>query len=126
MIEGQADIRFYLVWGLAFVGTEAKTRTPVVIKALADPSAAVRRKAAYALGRIDADPDTVVPGMVEALGDTDTDVRDAIAASLPKMSKVAVPVLIKALTSEKKDLRHMAIKILGADRRLTPHPRFRS
>ena len=109
-----ADVRFYAIWGLAFVGTPAKSATPTVLKALGDPSAPVRRKAAYALGRIDADPDEVVAAMVEALGDSDADVRDAVAESLPKMSKVAVPVLTKALKSEKKELRQMAIRILGA------------
>ncbi len=112
-IEGQADVRFYLVWGLGFVGTEAKSATPIVVKALADPSAAVRRKAAFTLGRIDADPDAVVDAMVAALADTDNDVRDAAAASLPKMSKAAVPVLIKAIQGEKKDVRKMAMKVLG-------------
>ena len=109
-----ADVRFYAIWGLAFVGTPAKSATPTVLKALGDPSAPVRRKAAYALGRIDADPDEVVAAMVEALGDSDADVRDAVAESLPKMSKVAVPVLTKALKSDKKELRQMAIRILGA------------
>jgi HEAT repeat protein len=113
-IEGYADIRFYMVWGLAFVGPPAKSATPVVIKALADPSAAVRRKAAYALGRIDADPDQVVVPLVAALGDADTDVREAAAAVLPKMSKVAVPVMIEALKGDNKNLLVMAMKILGA------------
>jgi HEAT repeat protein len=108
-----ADVRFYVVWGLAFVGADAKIATPTVVKALSDPSAQVRRKAAYALGKIDADPDTVVGAMVGALGDNDADVRDAVAASLPALSKVAVPVLTKALTGDKKELRPLAIKILG-------------
>ena len=108
-----ADVRFYAIWGLAFVGPSAKSAMPIVVKALADPSAQVRRKAAFALARIDADPDAVVEGLVAALSDTDTDVRDAVASALPKMSKAAVPVLIKALRDDKKELRPMAIKILG-------------
>ena len=112
-IEGYADVRFYLTWGLAFVGAPAKSATPVVIKALADPAPQVRRKAAYALGRIDADPDTVAPALVGALGDADADVREACAASLPKMSKAAVPVLLKALKGDQKSLWTMSMKILG-------------
>ena len=112
-IEGHADVRFYLTWGLAFVGPPAKSATPVVIKALADPSPQVRRKAAYALGRLDADPDTVAPALVAALADSDADVRAACAASLPKMSKAAVPVLLKALKGDQKGLWIMSMKILG-------------
>jgi HEAT repeat protein len=112
-IEGQADIRFYLVWGLAFVGPPAKSATPEILKALADPSPAVRRKAAYALGRIDADPEAVVESMVAAMADKDNDVRQAIAEALPKMPAAAVPALNKALKENNKDLVPMAIHILG-------------
>ena len=108
-----AAVRFYAIWGLAFVGPPAKSATPIVVKALADASADVRRKAAYALGRIDADADQVAPALVNALGDSDADVRQTAATSLPKMSKTAVPLLIAALKSDKQGLQHMAIKILG-------------
>src|SRR6516162_5257513 len=110
-IEGYADSRFYLVWGLAFVGPPAKSATPVVLKALADPSAPVRRKAAYTLGRIDADPDAVVEALVAALADND--VREAAAEALPKMPKAAVPVLIKALKVGNEGTLPMVIKTLG-------------
>jgi HEAT repeat protein len=113
-IEGYADIRFYLVWGLAFIGPPAQSATPVVVKALADPSAAVRRKAAYTLGRIDPDPDAVVHALVAALGDADADVRDTSAASLQKIPKAAVPAMTKALKTENKNLLTMAMRILGA------------
>jgi HEAT repeat protein len=112
-IEAQADIRFYLTWGLAFVGPQAKDATPVVIKALSDPTAQVRRKAAYTLGRIDPDPITVAPALVAALADADNDVREACAGALPKMSKAAVPELIKALKGDQKGLWILSMKILG-------------
>jgi len=112
-IEGSASTRFYTVWSLAFIGAPAKNSTPAVVKALGDPAADVRRKAAFALGRIDADPEAVVDVLVNALGDADNDVRQTAAQSLPKMSKVAVPVLIKSLKSDKADLKAMAITILG-------------
>jgi HEAT repeat protein len=112
-IEGYADRRFYLVWGLAFVGPPAKSATPVILKALADPAAAVRRKAAYTLGRIDADPDSVVEALVAALADKDNDVREAAAEALPKMPKAAVPVLNKALKEGNEEALPMVMKTLG-------------
>ena len=112
-IEGTAATRFYAVWSLAFIGAPAKNATATVLKALSDPANDVRRKAAYTLGRIDAEPDQVVHALVNALGDSDNDVRQTAAGSLPKMSKAAVPVLTKALSADKAELRSMAIKILG-------------
>lgn len=109
----EVGVRFYSVWSLAFIGTPAKTATPAVVKAMSDPSADVRRKAAYALGRIDADPTAVVDVLVSALADGDNDVRQTAASSLPKMSKTAVPVLMKAIKGDKADLKAMAVKILG-------------
>ena len=111
--SSDSAVRFYAIWGLAFVGPPAKSATLIVLKALTDTAPDVRRKAAYTLGRIDADPEKVAPALVNALGDSDADVRQTAAASLPKMSKTAVPILIDALKSDKKDLQHMAIKILG-------------
>jgi HEAT repeat protein len=108
-----ADVRFYAVWGLAFVGPPAKSATPLVVKAMSDPSAQVRRKAAYALGRIDADPDKVVGALVSALGDADDDVRQSAQGAIPMLGKVAVPHLIEAMKSEKSAVRLGAIKTLG-------------
>lgn len=111
-IDNTASMRFYTVWSLAFIGAPAKSATDNVVKAMGDPAMDVRRKAAYTLGRIDAEPNKVVNVLVTALGDADTDVRQMAAQSLPKMSKVAVPVLIHAL-SDKSDIKLMAIKVLG-------------
>ncbi len=112
-IRGSAGTRYYLVWSLAFNGPAAKSATPTVLKALNDPSADVRRKAAYTLGIIDAEPALVVDALVQALGDSDNDVREMAKEALPKMSKAAVPVLMKALKSDKSDFKAMAIQILG-------------
>jgi len=112
-IKGTSSTRYYTVWTLAFIGAPAKKATPEVLQALKDSSADVRRKAAYVLGRIDADPKNVVGALVAALGDPDNDVRQTAAESLPRMSNLAVPVLIQVLQGEKADLKVMAIQILG-------------
>ena len=101
------------MWSLGFIGAPAKSATPLVLKRLSDPAADVRRKAAYTLGRIDANPATVVDALVAALADADNDVRQTAAESLPKMSKAAVPALIQALQGNKADLKPIAIRILG-------------
>ncbi|MBM3992649.1 MAG: hypothetical protein FJ303_00605 [Planctomycetes bacterium] len=107
------DVRFYAIWGLAFIGPDAKSATSTVVMGLGDISAAVRRKAAYALGKIDADADAVVGPLVKALGDKDNDVREAAAEALPRMAKAAVPVLTDALKGTNKELLGQAMKILG-------------
>src|SRR4029077_13080396 len=63
-----ADVRFYAVWALAFAGPAAKNSAPAVVKALTDYSAQVRRKAAFALGRIDPERELVVAALVGTLG----------------------------------------------------------
>lgn len=107
------DVRFYAVWALAFVGPPATGATPVVVEALTDKSAQVRRKAAYALGRIDADPKLAVGPLIAALEDSNEDVRQAALAVLPKMGEAAVPPLLQAVKGDKAALRLMAVKALG-------------
>ncbi len=109
-----ADIRFYAIWGLAFVGPPARSAAPTVVKALSDASAQVRRKAAYALGRIDTEPKLVVAALVTALADPDADVRQAVEQALPKLGKAAVPALVTALHNDKPGQRRQAIHMLGA------------
>src|SRR5262249_1559604 len=91
----------------------AKEATPIVVKALADQSAQVRRKAAYALGRIDPEPEKVVPALVAALEDTDEDVRQAVAGTLPKMGKAPPPPPIEGMKGTKAKLRDTAIATVG-------------
>lgn len=108
------SVRFYAVWSLGLIGPKAAETLPAVIKAMAeDKSADVRRKAAFALGTMDSDGQIVVGPLVTALGDSDADVRQSAATALPKISKAAVPVLIKALKSDKQVLRAMAMQTLG-------------
>jgi HEAT repeat protein len=106
--------RFYAIWGLAFIGAPAKSAAPIVLKAMNDPAPDVRRKAAYTLVLIQADPDATVAALVHALGDKDNDVRQTAIETLPKLGSAAVPVLLKALRSEKDSLKPIAITLLGA------------
>jgi len=101
------------VWGLAFVGAPAKGATPAVVLALSDTSAQVRRKAAYAVGRIDPDPALAVNALVTRLADREEDVRQAAAETLPKMGDAAVPALIRMLYNDKPNHADVAVRLLG-------------
>ena len=117
-IEGYADLRYYLVWGIAFVGPSAKDATPLVASCSRTRRRRSRRKAAFALGRIDADASKVTPILVAALADADNDVRDACALTLTKkMSKEAVPILIRTLKGDQADLWKMSMKVFGPSAR---------
>jgi HEAT repeat protein len=109
-----ADVRFYAVWAIAFIGPPVQSATPVVLRALGDTSAQVRRKAAYALGRINANPKLAVGPLVTALADPDTDVVQAVQDALPTMGKAATPLLVKILRSDNPTPRLRAIQTLGA------------
>lgn len=108
-------VRFYAVWALAFVGPPAKSADQAIAERLrGDASAEVRRKAAYALGRINADPDSVVADLIGALNDASEEVRQAASESLPKMGPAAVTPLRKALQDPSEKMRDTAARTLGA------------
>src|SRR5206468_7689419 len=96
-----------------FVGPAEKSAAPVVLKALGDPAPQVRRKAAFALRRVDPDPEAVVGPLVAALADKDGDVGQAVGAALTTFGKAAVPALVKAMQSDQADQCNRAIKALG-------------
>ena len=72
----------------------------------------MRRKAAYALGRIDADPDATATALIAILTDTNADVRSAAQSSLAGLGSAAAPKLI-ALLSDKAAVRDSAIAALA-------------
>ena len=63
------NMRFYAVWTLGTIGPEAKSLAPTMIKLLADKNIDVRRKAAFAPGRMAGDPDATIAALVGAFQD---------------------------------------------------------
>lgn len=108
-----ADIRFYALSALGWAGPAATAMTPQIIKALADKNEQVRRKAAYALGRVAPDPQTAISSLVASFEDAEADVRTAAAEAISRLGGQAVPALLKALGSDKENVRQQAASALG-------------
>jgi hypothetical protein len=75
-------------------------------------------RAAEALVRQRIGDPQAVPALIQALGDSDSDVRRAAAEALGKLGDPqAVPALIQALGDSEWDVRRAAAEALGATRR---------
>src|SRR5207253_3303550 len=99
-------------------GPDAKNTAPRVIRALADKDESVRRKAAYALGRIAPDAKTAVGPLIQAFADSNGDVRQAAAEAVAKFGADAVPALVEALRDDSVSVRREAARAvanIGAD-----------
>ena len=84
--------------GLGLIGEPAKAAVPVLIQALGDSQAIVRRHAAYALGEIGEPAKEAILALIEALKDEDKFVRLQAALALKRLG---MPEALKAI--EKKD-----------------------
>src|SRR5204863_2191385 len=80
-----------------WIGADAKATSPKVIAAMEDKSPAVRRKAAYALGRISPNPKDALSALLKALDDANHDVRMTAADAVAAFGADAVPGIIKIL-----------------------------
>src|SRR5205807_844892 len=80
-----------------------------------------RRKAANALGLAGPDAAAAVPALVEALKDTDAQVRGTAARALAAVGPSAVPALLKAAeSSPDRPARPLAYLALGESRPVGP------
>jgi len=74
----------------------------------------VRRKAAYALGRVAPDPESALPVLLTALEDKNPEVRGAAAEATARFGVKAVPGLVKILeTSGSVEAKQAATTALG-------------
>ncbi|MBX9679841.1 MAG: HEAT repeat domain-containing protein [Gemmataceae bacterium] len=102
--------RFYAVWTLGWMGTAAKGTTKHLAAAIDDPSPLVRRKAAFALGRVKPeDTASAIAALAKALADENADVRIAAGEALPEFGAAALPALTKALESATTDEGKLAV-----------------
>jgi HEAT repeat protein len=102
--------RFYAVWTLGWMGPAAKGTTKQLAAAMDDASPLVRRKAAFALGRVKPDDSAAaIAALAKGLSDANADVRTAAGDSLPEFGAAALPALTKALESAATDDGKLAV-----------------
>ena len=89
---------------LACIGPPAKLAVPSLLRGLTNTSVPVRQDAIFALGRIHAEPNTVVPVLIQALSDPDDSVGRSAAGALWEFgtnAKPAVPAIIELVRRER-------------------------
>jgi hypothetical protein len=116
----ELEAPFAQAWSEALLQGLAHLWGPqVLIQALEDEAAAMRKAAAEALGEVGPEEEGVVPALAQALGDEDEDVRWAAAEALEAIgpqAAEAVPALMQALEDEDNSVtvRRAAAQALGA------------
>ncbi len=101
-------------WGLrqlASLGAEAKDAEPLLLEALADGDATVRRRAAEALSRIGAS-DAAMPPLTRALADADPSVVGAAIDALATFGEKAAPPLLELLQQEEGNMWQLASRAI--------------
>lgn len=88
-----------------------------LIQALLDEEHSVRIAVVKALGNIQ--DTSTIPGLVDALSDTNGTVRTYAAKALTKMGNASVPHLLEALRDENNDVRSAAAWALGPTKNKT-------
>ena len=95
-------------------GPCAKAASPALLQALQGRDAMVRPSAAGALGKIQADPEVVIPLLIKCLDQKDVDDAAALAlADYGPAAKAAVPKLIELSKVRDKDLHHAVLVALS-------------
>src|SRR5207248_1188148 len=96
-----------------WIGPDAKSTAPAVVKALADKNDGVRRKAAFALGRIAPGTKDALPALITAFSDPNEDVRAAASEAVGKFGTDAVGPLVEALKEKKTPRSIQAARALA-------------
>ena len=94
---------------------EMPSALPVIIDALKDSDATIRRTAAAFIANLISSPSEAAPALIGLLKDTDVEVRRTAAQALRGMSteaKTVVPALIEALKDKDTDVREAAAEAL--------------
>ena len=113
MIRGNDNdsIGFSIISGLGKIGSPSVI--PVLIEALDDDDAYVRRAAIHQLCVIREPISQVVPALMQTLADSDSHVRFLGAIALSKIGEPAIAVLIEGLSDEVDVVRREAAFALG-------------
>ena len=109
--DAKTETRFYAIWTLGWIGPDAAETETALVRAMADKSDDIRRKAAYALGRIGTK--APLPTLTSALSDPNADVRTSASDALGHFGSDAVQSLIAVLDSP-EPARSAAAHALGS------------
>jgi len=110
-------LRIYALQGIAFMGTNAHSTIPVLLKHLRDDDEAVALNLAAILTRLEPEPDEVIPALVETLQDSRSSVRSLAAFYLGRFgasARSAAPSLIHLLNDADPNMRALATNALRA------------
>jgi len=125
----QGEARLYAALALARIGAASKTALPQLLElAQHDDNIGVRVNAIIALGCIGAEPERVVPVLIEKLKDDQGAIQYAAILGLYRMgpaAKDAIPALTERVnnsTGNMKEFSRMAIDSLNGKRRPRPEP----
>jgi HEAT repeat protein len=112
--DKDAKVRGVAVYLLEDMPDDAKRALPALIDALSDVDVGVRRGAARCLGRMTEEAGAVVPALAKSFRkDQAVWVRRDACTALSRFGAKAVPVLIDALSDNRRDVRRLAASCLG-------------
>ncbi len=86
---------------------------PALVEMIQKGAGPAPYEATVALGRLEADPSILVPGLTAALQRDDPDVRRAAARAIGKIGPVAIPQLAGPLADPNPAVRRAAVEALG-------------
>lgn len=121
LCDGDGDVRAAARAALARLGSPLPSQLKEIKPLLSDSRWTLRRAAAQAIGGMGAKGRGALAELIEAAGDPDSDVRQAVAAALREIEALAgdFPVLVRALKSRRPGARIVAIQRLQACARKT-------
>ncbi|MDD4266751.1 MAG: HEAT repeat domain-containing protein [Pirellulales bacterium] len=125
LASGDLDQRWYAAHGLAQIGPGAAAAVGPLLAILADRAEFeyVRAAAAFALGRIGADPDRVVPLLAETLSSDLASVRRNSARALGRFGREAQPAVERMIDALDREDAVFRVELAEALWHVARHPR---
>ncbi|MCC9606084.1 HEAT repeat domain-containing protein [Blastopirellula sp. JC732] len=95
------EVRAYSAYAIGEIGEKALPAVPALIKKITDKEAIVRRAAMGAVRKLPTDPNETLPLIAKILDESDPGVVVPALHTLAEAGKKSLPVLKKALTTER-------------------------
>jgi len=99
--DNVGQVRQCTASALGFIGEDAKSAASALLVTAKDQDNQVRNSSLWALSRIHADPELVLPGLIEGLDDSFSVARENAAIALARygpLATSAVPALVRTIT----------------------------